>query len=51
MLNLSDIFKILEINLPASPMYLFRTWAVCCEAIRDRSTDFSFVAKDYEKKF
>ena len=48
MFNLSEISKILEINLPHSPMYLLWTYTVCCEAIKERSIDFSFAAKAFE---
>ena len=49
MLNLSEISKISEINLLASPMYLCWTLAVCCEVKRDGRTDFSFAANAFEK--
>ena len=51
MLNLSEITKISEIHLPASPMYLFWTQTVCLKAIRDVSTAFSFAAKAFDKIF
>ena len=51
MFNLLEISKISEINHLPSSMYLFWTYAVCSEAIRDGSTDFNFSAKAFEKTF
>ena len=51
MFSLSEIPNILNINLPPSPMYLVWAKGVCYETIRDRSTDFSFTAKTFEKRF
>ena len=42
MINFSEISKISDINSPPSPLYLF---------LRDRSTDYNFAAKAFEKYF